>query len=182
MKDVATFVQTYTAASRQFIVYAGSCDPLADPVAPDLEFLRKDDPNCTFRDEVIKYLFPPKYWDDGLMHTVSDELLHDLHVANIEHAVGHCGDGRIEMALEILRRNMYETFVYAYALRLGQDQGMPLERAVFQCMRERENDAPARALLLALDARMTSEKDPRARANLEHWRPWLERLAVTGEG
>ena len=173
MQDVDAFVQNYTAASRTHIAYAGTLDPLAPLVAHDYDFLGKDDPNMAFRTSVIEYLFRETYWYDGLMPAASNELLHDLYVSEMDFAVNHFSSGPRELALEILRREMYETFSHAYTLRLGQDQGMPLSAALFRRTQECGSDEPGRSVLVALDARLMTETDSRARANLQHWQRWV---------
>jgi len=173
MEDVAAFVRKYTRDSLSRIRYAGSIDPLDPKMVHDRDFLRQDDPKLPFRTVVISHLFAPPSFA-GLA-TIGDELIHDLFVAHWEFAVGHDSLGHEGLALEVLRRRLYGTFVIAYTLPLGMDQGIPLEIAVGRS--KVSGKSPVPDLLLALESLLGKETRQRAKKHLQTWRGWLERHA-----
>jgi hypothetical protein len=171
MEDVAAFVRQYTRDSQSRIRYAGSIDPLGPKMVHDRDFLREDDPNLPLRLDVISHLFGPSLL--ARQATVGDELLEDLFVAHWEFAVGHDCAGHGELALEVLRRQLYGTFVIAYTLPLGMDQGVPLLEAVSRS--KASGKSPVPGLLLALEAQLEKETRQRAKKHLQIWRGWWER-------
>ena len=106
-----------------------------------------------------------------MLSAVTDELLHDLFITHWEFAVGHDHAGSEGLATEVLRRQLYGTFVHAYTLPLGMDQGIPLEIAIRNA--RSAGKPPTDELLLALESSLERETRTKAREHLEKWRQWL---------
>jgi hypothetical protein len=102
----------------------------------------------------------------------SDELIHDLFIAHWEFAVGHDCPGDEHLAEEVLRRDLFGTFVHAYRLPLGMDQGVPLEIAI-QRRAGLHGTSPVPHLLIAIDQLLKHEAGTSARRNLNKWRQFI---------
>jgi hypothetical protein len=170
MEDIEVFVRGYTRDALPRIEYSGSIDPLEPRIPQDRDFLRQDDPNLPLRSAVISFLFGPPH----AKHTaVADDLLHDLFVAHWKFAVSHDSVGHEALALEVLGRGLYGTFVNAYTLLLGMDQGCPLEAAISRIGASGKSPVPE--LILALESLLETETHPRALEHLKKWREWLKK-------
>jgi hypothetical protein len=182
MDDLGVFVRGYTRDSLSRVRYAGSVDPQnrldSDhwklPRERLADFLRNDDPNFLFRFAILSYLFGSYSNTRSTASEVSDELIHDLFVAHWDFAVGHDAPGHEALASEVLRRNLYGTFVHAYTVDLGMDQGIPLEIAIAE-KTSVSGTSPIPQLLLAIDQLLKHEAGRSARRNLNKWRRYIAR-------
>jgi hypothetical protein len=184
MDELAAFVRGYTRDSLSQVRYAGTIDPQNVeasecwklPEGRRADFLRNDDPNRSFRSAVLSYLFRshPNTMSTG--SEASDELIHDLFIAHWEFAVGHDCPGDEQLAEEVLRRDLFGTFVHAYTLPLGMDQGIPLEIAITR-KTSVNGTSPIPQLLLAVELLLKHEPRVSTHKHLEKWRQWLKEKA-----
>jgi hypothetical protein len=180
MDDLEVFVRGYNRGLLSRVRYAGTIDPQKSD-DPDYweqlpterrAHLLNDDPNFSFRSTILDYLFGSCSSNKSAASEVSDELIHDLFVAHWEFAVGHDCPGHEELATEVLRRGLFETFAHAYRLPLGMDQGVPLEIAIGQKI-TLSGRSPVSQLLLAIDRLFEREAGTAARSNLTKWRHFI---------
>ena len=176
MDDLGVFIRGYTRDSLSRVTYAGAIDPQNSeasecwklPRERRDDFLRNDDPNFSFRSAVLSYLFRSDPNPKSTGPEASDELIHDLFIAHWEFAVGHDNPGDEQLAEEVLRRDLFGTFVHAYRLPLGMDQGIPLEIAI-QRRTGLSGASPVSHLLNAIDQLLQHEAGTNARRNLNEW-------------
>jgi hypothetical protein len=180
MGHIGVFVRGYTRDSLSRVRYFGTIDPLNSeasecwklPRERRADFLRNDDPNFSFRSAVLSYLFRSHSNTMSTGSVASDELIHDLFIAHWEFAVGHDCPGDEQLAEEVLRRDLFGTFVHAYRLPLGMDQGIPLEIAI-QTRTGLSGTSPISHLLIAIDQLLKHEAETSARRNLNKWREFI---------
>jgi hypothetical protein len=180
MDDIGVFVRGYTRDSLSRVRYAGSIDPQNSdesdhwklPRERLADFLRNDDPNFPFRSAILSYLFGSYSSNRNTASEASDEFIRDLFIAHWEFAVGHDCSGDEELADEVLRRGLFGTFVHAYRLPLGMDQGVPLEIAINK-RTMLSGTSPVSHLLLAIDELLKHEAGTSARRNLNKWRQFI---------
>ena len=106
-----------------------------------------------------------------MLSAVTDELLHHLLIPHWEFAGAHDHAGSEGLATEVLRRQLYGTFVHACTLPLGMDQGIPLEIAIRNA--RSAGKPPTDELLRAQKSSLERETRTKAREHLEKWRQWL---------